>query len=177
MIPFNIAIPDSKITRLKQKLSLSDFPSEVETVDSWARGSPLADIKRLALYWEREFDWRRTEAHLNGFPQYIAKIDVECFDTYNVHFVHQTSAVKNAIPLLFMHSWPGSFLEVTKMLPELVKGGEGFPAFHVVAPSLIGFGFSEGSKKVSSRIEIMCKSDVRIRAPSMSTSMLRCATS
>lgn len=147
--PFKIAIPDDKIKRLKQKLALTDFPGDIDSADPWARGSPLADIKRLVHYWEGEFDWRKVEVDLNTFPQYIAKIEVERYDTYDVHFIHQTSAVKNAIPLLFVHSWPGSFVEATKILPELVKGGKDFPAFHVVAPSLIDFGFSSASKKVS----------------------------
>jgi len=108
----------------------------------------LSHIRRLALYWENGFDWRAVEAKLNEFPQYTAKIEVDGYDTYDVHFVHQPSTVKAAIPLLFIHGWPGSFIEVTKILPELVKGGEDFPAFHVVAPSLIDFGFSSASKKV-----------------------------
>jgi pimeloyl-ACP methyl ester carboxylesterase len=122
---------------------------EVADVEPWSQGSPLVDIKRLALYWESGFDWRSVEAKLNEIPQYIAKIEVDGYDTYNVHFIHQPSAVKNAIPLLFVHGWPGSFIEVTKILPELIKGGKDFPAFHVVAPSLIDFGFSSASKKVS----------------------------
>ena len=146
---FKIAITDDKIKRLKQKLSLADFPNEVVDADEpWSRGPPSADVKRLALYWEKEFDWRRAEAKLNEFPQYITKIEVEGFDTYDVHFVHQPSAITNAIPLLFIHGWPGSFIEVTKILPDLVRGGREFPAFHVVAPSLIDFGFSSASKKV-----------------------------
>jgi pimeloyl-ACP methyl ester carboxylesterase len=156
IIPFKIAIPNDKIHRLKQKLALTDFPDEiVDTHDPWSRGSPLADIKRLALYWEHVFDWRKTEAMLNEFPQYITKIEVNGFDKYDVHFIHQPSAVSNAIPLLFVHGWPGSFIEVTKVLPQLVQGGKDFPAFHVVAPSLLDFGFSSASKKV--RIECECK--------------------
>jgi pimeloyl-ACP methyl ester carboxylesterase len=77
----------------------------------------------------------------------MTKISIDDFDTYDVHFIHQRSSVKNAIPLVFAHGWPGSFLEVTKILPELVKGGKDFPAFHVVAPSLIDFGFSAAAKK------------------------------
>jgi pimeloyl-ACP methyl ester carboxylesterase len=75
---------------------------------------------------------------------------VDGFGTYNVHFIHQRSDVPNAIPLIFLHGWPGSFIEVTKILPELVQGGQNFPAFHVVAPSLIDYGFSQGNTKVSS---------------------------
>jgi hypothetical protein len=147
--PFKIAIPDDKIHRLKRKLALTDLPDEIVDNDKpWSRGSPLADIKRLSLYWEKGFDWRKAELKLNEFPQYITKIGVDGFDTYDVHFIHQPSAVHNAIPLLFIHGWPGSFIEVTKILPKLVQGGEGFPAFHVVAPSLMDFGFSSASKKV-----------------------------
>jgi hypothetical protein len=149
IILFKIDIPNDKIHRLKQKLALTDFPDEVvDTNEPWSRGSPLADIKRLALYWEKGFDWRKAEVRLNQFPQYITKIDVDGFDTYDVHFIHQPSAVPDAIPLLFVHGWPGSFIEVTKVLPSLVQGGKGFPAFHVVAPSLLDFGFSSASKKV-----------------------------
>ncbi len=147
--PFTIAVPDDKIKRLKQKLALTDFPDELANVEPWSLGCQLSDIKRLTLYWENGFDWRTVEAKLNQLPQYIAKIEVDGYDTYDVHFVHQPSTVKTAIPLLFVHGWPGSFIEVTKILPELIKGGKDFPAFHVVAPSLIDFGFSSPSKKVS----------------------------
>lgn len=154
IIPFKISIADDKIIRLKQKLALTDFPNEVEGAEPWARGSPLADIKRLIYHWEHNFDWRKAEAHLNTFPQYIAEIGVDGFGTYDVHFVHQPSTVANAIPLLSVHSWPGSFIEATKILPHLVNGGADTPAFHVVAPSLIDFGFSSASKKVSDLADI-----------------------
>ena len=147
--PFKIDVPNHRLERLKQKLALSDFPDEVPDVSApWSRGSPLSDVKRLASYWQQEFDWRKVEARLNELPHYTANIEVLGFDNYNVHFVHQPSSVSNAIPLLFIHGWPGSFIEVTKMLPHLANGGIEFPAFHVVAPSLIDFGFSAASKKV-----------------------------
>ena len=133
--PFKIEVPDEKIKRLEQKLALTDFPVELSDAEPWSQGSPLSDIKRLTLYWEKEFDWRKVEAKLNEFPQYLAKIEVDGFGIYDVHFIHQPSTVNNATPLLFIHGWPGSFIEVTKILPELVQGGKDFPAFHVVAPS------------------------------------------
>jgi pimeloyl-ACP methyl ester carboxylesterase len=145
--PFRIAIPDAKIERLRQKLALTDFPEFHDDEEPWSLGPPVADIKRLATYWESGFDWRSIEAQLNTFPQYTAPISVEQYGMYDVHFIHQESKVENAIPLLFIHGWPGSFIEVTKILPQLIQGGEGFPAFHVVAPSLIDFGFSSASKK------------------------------
>ena len=144
---FKIAVSDDKIHRLRQKLALTDFCDEVEGEKPWVRGPPLSDIKRLADRWANGFNWRKAEAKLNEVPQYRTMISIDNFDTYEIHFVHQKSSVKNAIPLVFSHGWPGSFIEVTKILPELVKGGKDFPAFHVVAPSLLDYGFSAASKK------------------------------
>lgn len=103
-------------------------------------------MKRLTHHWVNGFDWRAAEAKLNKFPQYTTKIEIDGFGQQEVHFIHQPSVVKDAIPLLFVHGWPGSFIEVTRILPELVQGGDSSPAFHVVAPSLIDFGFSSASK-------------------------------
>ncbi len=149
--PFKLEISEERLHRLQQKLTLSDFPDETDDLGSdeaWSRGVPLSEIKRLARYWQAEFDWRKAEASLNQFPQYITDIDVDGFGSYQVHFVHKRSDVAKAIPLLFLHGWPGSFIEVTKILPQLTEGGKSYPAFHVVAPSLIDFGFSSASRKV-----------------------------
>ncbi len=151
--PFSIAVSDERLRHLRQKLALADFPGEAADAEPWAQGPPLADIKRLAQYWANGFDWRAAEARLNRFAQFTTPIEVDGFGTYSVHFVHEQSAVKNAIPLLFVHGWPGSFVEVTKILPELVKGGPDFPAFHIVAPSLIDFGFSAPSAKKDFNID------------------------
>ena len=151
--PFTIAVPEEKLQRLKQKLALVDFPDETIDVEPWTQGVPLADVKRLSRHWETTFDWRAAEAKLNEFPQFTVPIEVNGFGAYSVHFVHQLSPVKNAIPLLFLHGWPGSFIEVSRILPELIKGGQDFPAFHVVAPSLIDFGFSSASKKRNFNID------------------------
>ncbi|KAF2497903.1 alpha/beta-hydrolase [Lophium mytilinum] len=145
--PFKISVPESKITRLQQLLALTVFPAEPANIEPWTRGPPLADIRRLAHVWQHSFNWRDIEAELNELPQYMAQIEIDGHGLNEVHFIHQPSAVENAIPLLFVHGWPGSFLEVTKILPELVKGGDDYPAFNVVAPSLIDFGFSSASKK------------------------------
>ncbi|MCJ1397020.1 hypothetical protein MMC11_000212 [Xylographa trunciseda] len=144
--PYRIAIPKEKVDRLKQKLALADFPTELEGAE-WEYGTPLADVKRLTEYWHKNFDWSKAEAKLNELPHFSTDISVDNFETLNIHFVHQKSEVKAAVPLLFAHGWPGSFHEVVKILPELVQGSEDFPAFHVVAPSLPSFGFSEGTKK------------------------------
>jgi pimeloyl-ACP methyl ester carboxylesterase len=145
--PYKIAVPQSKLDILKKKLDLATFPDELDGSE-WDYGSPLTDIKRLTAYWQSGYDWRKAEAMLNEYPQFTADIPVDGYETFKIHFIYQKSEVKNAIPLIFVHGWPGSFDEVTKILPELVKGGKNQPAFHVVAPSLVNFGFSEGTKKV-----------------------------
>lgn len=142
--PFQISIPDSDIGKLKQKLSLTTFPQDVHFSDSWDYGVPLSDIKRLATYWQDGFDWRAAEAKLNAeLPQFSTVVAVEGFGDIDVHFVHQRSDRPDSIPLLFCHGWPGSFLEVLKILPLLTEvSGPDQPSFHVVAPSLPNFGFS-----------------------------------
>ena len=142
--PFTISIPEATLSRLKQKLALTDLP-ERSVESSWKYGAPLSDIKRMKEHWETKFDWRAQEARLNQLPQFRSKITVEGFEPIDLHFVHQTSDVAGAIPLLFCHGWPGSFLEATKLLPLLKGGGNGKPAFHIVAPSLPNYGFSSGT--------------------------------
>ncbi|KAH9945052.1 alpha/beta-hydrolase [Epithele typhae] len=144
--PFEIAVPDADIELLKKKLELARFPDELEGAD-WSYGAPLADIKRLVSHWKDGFDWRKHEAKINELPMFTRDIDVDAFGTLNIHYVHQQSDVKNAIPLLFVHGWPGHFLEVEKMLPMLTAASPDHPSFHVVAPSLPGYGFSEGAHK------------------------------
>ncbi|CAG9989507.1 unnamed protein product [Clonostachys byssicola] len=153
---FTIDVPEARLQRLKQKLELTDFPDEVTDLtpdDAWSRGVPLSEMKRLVRYWHAEFNWRAVETSLNKLPQFSTEAGIEGFGNYQIHFIHQRSHVTNAIPLLFLHGWPGSFIEVTKILPLLVQGSDSFPAFHVVAPSLMDFGFSSGSKKKSFYME------------------------
>lgn len=145
---YHISIPKSTLERLKQKLALSDFPnpSPESSSSSWDQGPPLEEIKRLAQYWQNGYDWRAVEASLNKLPNYIASVNVEGFGTFDIHHIHRKSSQTDAIPLLFLHGWPGSFLEVTKMLDDLAgTQGQDSPAFHIVAPSLIDCGFSSAS--------------------------------
>jgi len=109
----------------------------------WRLRRLSADVKRFVEHWRTTFDWRAHEKWMNSFPQFETTVHVDGFGDIDMHFLHQKSNVKDAIPLLFVHGWPGSFLEVTKMLPML-KGGDGKPAFHVVAPSLPNYAFSSG---------------------------------
>lgn len=142
---FQISIPDSKISDLKQKLSLANLPTETSDA-GWDRGAPLSDITRLTKAWETH-DWRAAESSLNQtLPQFTTPITVNGFPTIDLHFIHQPSSNPKAIPLLFVHGWPGSFLEVSKILPLLsdAQKKDDAPAFHVVAPSLPNFGFSSG---------------------------------
>ena len=153
--PLTIHVSDEKLNELKQKLAVATFPSELEETE-WTYGVPLEEVKRLTTYWRDKFDWRAQEARINSLPNFHTKIQVPGgFEPLDIHFVHQKSANENAIPLLFSHGWPGSFLEVTKILPLLVdppddgSNGSRLPSFHVVAPSLANFGFSSGTKKKS----------------------------
>ncbi|KJZ73397.1 hypothetical protein HIM_07191 [Hirsutella minnesotensis 3608] len=130
--PFRIEVPDSAIQRLKDKLSLSTFPDEVDFSDDWNYGAPRADVKRLAAHWRDGFDWRAQEAKLNELPHYKTKIPVDGFGELNIHFLHKKSSKPGSIPLLFCHGC------------ELHPDG---PSFHVVAPSMPNFGFSDGVTK------------------------------
>ncbi|KAM0723173.1 hypothetical protein Q7P37_001373 [Cladosporium fusiforme] len=142
MSTYTIKVLDSKLAELKSKLSIATFPDEL-TGAGWDYGAPLTDIKRLAAYWQDGFDWRAQEAKLNQLPQYHRGIKVDNFEELDIHYIHQPSASSDAIPLLFCHGWPGSYIEVAKMLPALQQSANGV-SFHVVAPSLPNFGWSEG---------------------------------
>ena len=146
--PYKVSVPKHDLQLLHQKLSIVRFPDELDGTGN-AYGAPLKDIKRLAAHWKDKFDWRAAEAKINELPQFTTHIQAgPDFEALNIHFVHQESPVEGAVPLLFSHGWPGSFIEVQKILPLLMKGdGKSIPAFHVVAPSLPNFGFSEGTKK------------------------------
>ncbi|KAH9018196.1 alpha/beta-hydrolase [Lactarius deliciosus] len=144
--PFKIAVPDDALALLKRKLDDTRLPDEVEAAE-WTYGAPLADIKRLVSRWKDGYDWRTHERKLNALPMFTRTIAVDGFGELNVHYVHQKSAAKGAIPLLFVHGWPGSFLEVTKILPLLTSVSADHPSFHVVAPSLPGYAWSEGVLK------------------------------
>lgn len=101
--PFKIAVPDSALDSLKTKLASATFPADVDFSDDWDYGSPLSDVKRLAKYWAKGFDWRAEEARLNEtLPQFTTDVEVNGFGTLNIHFVHQTSR-PGSIPLLFCH--------------------------------------------------------------------------
>ena len=137
--PFTIAVPDSELEDLAARLRNTRWPSEVAA--DWSRGVPTAEARRLVDRWTGSFDWRAQEAQLNRFPQFTTEIDGQ-----RIHFVHVRSAEPGATPLLLLHGYPSSFVEATRMIGPLVDpvahGGRPEDAFHVVIPSLPGFGFS-----------------------------------
>ena len=144
--PFTINISDARIADLKQRLSLAKFPDELHDA-VWDLGAPLSDVRRLVQYWNDGFDWRKAEKQLNDLPQFTTTIQCEGFGELSIHFLHKKSKIKGAVPLLFAHGWPGSFIEVTKILEPLVNPPPGQIAFDVVAPSLPNFGFSQGPSR------------------------------
>lgn len=145
--PFTISIPDSQLDLLHQKLQAATFPDELDAA-GWDLGVPLDEIKRLTAYWRDGFDWRAKEKELNGkLHQFMVSVSVSGFVQLDIHCVHQRSPMPGAIPLLFLHGWPGSFLEAVKLIPLLTKGDENQPAFDLVVPSLPNFGFSQGVKQ------------------------------
>ncbi|EIW80956.1 alpha beta-hydrolase [Coniophora puteana RWD-64-598 SS2] len=141
--PFTISVPDEELARLRAKLELTTLPNEVEGA-GWDYGAPLSDIRRLVGKWKNGYDWRKHEAALNAeLPQFTRDIAIDGFGSLNIHYVHKKSDCPDAIPLLFVHGWPGSFIEVRKILPLLTETSPEHPSFHVVAFSLPGYGFSE----------------------------------
>ncbi|KAM7205987.1 alpha/beta-hydrolase [Rhypophila sp. PSN 637] len=149
--PFTISIPGFKLDLLKQKIAIATFPDDGSSMaDDWAYGTPVSDLKRLVDYWQNEFDWRAVERKLNKLPQFTTTVPVAGFGELNIHFVHQKSGKQGSIPLLFCHGWPGSFIEVSKIISLLTSTNsneDNGPYFDVVAPSLPNFGFSDGPTK------------------------------
>ncbi|KAJ6108392.1 Alpha/beta hydrolase fold-1 [Penicillium sp. IBT 18751x] len=143
---FNIAVPDSQLKQLNEKLHAATFPDELDEA-GWDMGVPLSEMKRLVTVWRESFDWRAQEKKLNEqLNQFIVPISVDGFGELDIHVVHHRNGNPRAIPLLFIHGWPGSFLEATKLIPLLVQGDDG-PAFDVVVPSLPNYGFSQGVQR------------------------------
>ena len=115
---------------------------------------PVPEISRVVEHWKTDFlpKWREHEAKLNKLPMFTRPVKTDGFGVLDIHFIHQRSEVKGAIPLLFVHGWPGSFIEAIKLLEPLTNPPEGKQAFHVVAPSLPNYGFSQGPSKVILRL-------------------------
>ena len=143
--PWKLKLPEEKVQRLKQKLELTDLPDELDD-QGWDQGPPLSDIKRLVGAW-KTFDFTAFENEVNEHPNFMTSINIEGFGDFDIHFVHERNDKADAIPLLFVHGWPGSFLEVLKIKKLLAESPASSPQFHLIAPSLPNFGFSSGVRK------------------------------
>lgn len=138
--PFRVDIAEADLVDLRQRLANARLP-EKETVDDFSQGVPLKTIEQVLAHWRDNYDWRKVEAKLNSYPQFLTEID-----GLDIHFVHVRSKHENALPVIVTHGWPGSILEQLKIIDPLVNptahGGKAEDAFHVVIPSIPGYGFS-----------------------------------
>lgn len=134
--PYKINVPQKQIDDLQNRLANAILPSEVEHA-TWTYGPTRKYIEKMVHHLQHDFDWRKTEAAINKFPQFITEIDGQ-----PIHFLHVRSERKDATPLLLIHGWPGSIVEFLDVIEPLTNPANSQPAFHVVVPSLPGFGFS-----------------------------------
>lgn len=134
--PFVLTIPQERIADLHRRIDNTRWP-EKETVGDWSQGTPLAALQELTAYWREGYDWRRCEARLNALGQFVTEID-----GLDIHFLHLRSPHADALPLVLTHGWPGSVVEFLGVIEALANPPDGSQPFHVVAPSLPGFGFS-----------------------------------
>jgi pimeloyl-ACP methyl ester carboxylesterase len=138
--PFHVNVPEVELAELRNRINATKWP-ERETVADATQGVQLATIQALARYWGTDYDWRKVEARLNALPQFITEID-----GLDIHFIHVRSKHENALPLIVTHGWPGSIVEQLKIIEPLTNptahGGSASDAFHVVIPSIPGYGYS-----------------------------------
>jgi pimeloyl-ACP methyl ester carboxylesterase len=138
--PFTIETPEAELEDLHRRIAATRWP-EKEPVDDQSQGVQLKTIQTLASYWEKEYDWRRCEAQLKALPHFITRID-----GLDIHFIHVRSKHENALPLIVTHGWPGSVIEQLKIIDPLTNptahGASAADAFHVVIPSMPGYGYS-----------------------------------
>jgi pimeloyl-ACP methyl ester carboxylesterase len=138
--PFHINIPDDDLADLRRRLAATRWPDK-ETVDDDTQGVSQAMLRELVRYWQTDYDWRKIEARLNALPQFITEID-----GLGIHFIHVRSKHNNALPLVVTHGWPGSVIEQLKIIDPLTDptahGGTAADAFHLIIPSMPGYGFS-----------------------------------
>ncbi len=138
--PFHIHVPEQDLADLRRRLAATRWP-EKETVADESQGVPLAVMRELVHHWQTDYDWRKVEARLNGLPQFITEID-----GLDIHFIHVRSKQEAALPLIVTHGWPGSIIEQLKIIDPLTNptayGADAADAFHLVIPSMPGYGFS-----------------------------------
>jgi Epoxide hydrolase N terminus len=138
--PFQVSFPEEDLAELRRRILATRWPDK-ETVADRSQGAQLANLQELVRYWGTDYDWRKAEAQLNALPQFITTID-----GLDIHFIHVRSRHEDALPLIITHGWPGSILELLKIVESLTDptahGGAAEDAFHLVIPSLPGYGFS-----------------------------------
>jgi len=138
--PFHVEVPEEQLAELRRRIAAMRWPSR-ELVDDRSQGVQLATMKELARYWTTDYDWRACEARLNALPQFTTQID-----GVDIHFIHVKSPHEDALPLIMTHGWPGSVVELLETVGPLTDptahGGDAQDAFHLVLPSLPGYGFS-----------------------------------
>jgi pimeloyl-ACP methyl ester carboxylesterase len=138
--PFNVNVPEEELTELRRRINATRWP-ERELVNDISQGVQLATMQKLARYWATDYDWRKVEAKLKALPQFITNID-----GLNIHFIHVRSKHENALPLIVTHGWPGSVIEQLKIIDPLTNptahGASASDAFHLVIPSMPGYGYS-----------------------------------
>src|SRR5471032_1528976 len=144
--PFRVHVPDAQLADLRRRIKATRWP-ERETVTDSSQGVPLAMIQKLAHHWATDYDWRKCEAKLNALPQFVTEID-----GLDIHFIHVRSKHENAMPLIVTHGWPGSVIEQFKIIDPLTNptayGASASDAFHLVIPSLTGYGFSGKPREI-----------------------------
>src|ERR671920_317073 len=137
---FHIDVPEEELVDLRQRIAATRWPSK-ELVEDRSQGVQLAPMQELARYWTTDYDWRKCEAKLNALPQFVTEID-----GVDIHFIHVRSKHEDALPLIMTHGWPGSVVELLETVGPLTDptayGGTADDAFHLVLPSLPGYGFS-----------------------------------
>ena len=139
--PFKISISNESIKDLNNRISLTRWTDEVQN-SNWDYGTNLNYLKELTNYWKNKYDWKKEEAQLNTFNQYKVSID-----NVNVHFIYEKGKGKKSTPIVLLHGWPSTFIQMNKIIPLLTKADENGNSFDVIVPSLIGYGFSDRSIK------------------------------
>ena len=138
--PFHVSTPEAELTDLRRRINATRWPDR-ETVTDASQGVQLAFLQALARYWATEYDWRKVEAKLNSYPNFLTEID-----GLDIHFMHIRSIHEDALPLIVTHGWPGSPIEQLKIIDPLTNptahGRSASDAFHLVIPSMAGYGFS-----------------------------------
>ena len=152
--PFRVHVPEEDLTDLKKRIAQTRWINEIIN-SGWKFGASLSYMKELATYWQNQFDWRKVEVRINTYPNFVAEID-----GHKIHFMHIKGTGDRCVPLVITHGWPGSFLELMKLIP-LLTAGKSF-CFDLVIPSMIGYGFSEKPTAEGSNVFLMAELWVKL---------------